>query len=120
MIQRMFEQTSLIAPPALRNKNLITSAFSVGAHGCAPLPTNNLSVLFNPRSLVTNHGLTEQSLPKGFGLVGGLGHMLSTMIAYPTGLVICHHWVPNESSFDPHVGANLSQDTVQVLKSSLN
>ncbi len=46
--------------------------------------------------------------------------MLSTMIAYPTGLVICHHWVPNESSFDPHVGANLSQDTVQVLKSSLN
>jgi len=69
---------------------------------------------------MTNHDLTEQSPPKGFGLVEGLEHMLSTIIAYPTGLVICHHWVPDSSSFDPHMGANLSQDTVQVLKSSLN
>gem|GEM_PF-1583575 len=54
----------------LRNKNLITSAFSVGAHGCAPLPTNNLSVYFNPRSLVAPLAtFLDQSLLKWAGSV---------------------------------------------------
>gem|GEM_PF-1409768 len=46
----------------LRNKNLTTSAFSVGAHGCAPLPTDNLLVLFNPRSLDRFNVLTQNKV----------------------------------------------------------
>jgi len=49
-LSMLFKHPLTSALRLLRNKNLITSAFSVGAHGCAPLPTNNLSVLFNPRS----------------------------------------------------------------------